>query len=266
MSALPYVKVAAAKRQRLSDTICEQIEGLIVDGTLGPGHALPAERVLAAQLGVSRPSLREALLRLEARGLLKVSRRGGFAVTDVSAPTIIDPLVHLLQRHAEAEQDVFELRNGLEQIAAQHAALRATRKDRERLRRCHARMTDRTQERDSLRDAQLDVDFHIAIAEASHNVALIHVMHGIHNLLRTSMRHAWELMHEHPEQVEQLKAQHRAILDAVLASDAPRARKAAHQHLDYVRDMLQQQGRTAPARRRRAAVKRVARLSRRRRA
>jgi GntR family transcriptional repressor for pyruvate dehydrogenase complex len=250
---LPYRAVTAPRRRRLSDSIAEQVEQLIVEGTLAPGHALPGERLLAQRFGVSRPSLREALLLLEARGLLKVVRGGGFAVTDATAPTITDPLVHLLQRHPAAEEDVLELRHGLEQVAAEFAALRATASDRAQLRRRFEAMTKPRAERDPLSDALADAEFHLAIAEASHNVALIHVMHGLHNLLRTSMRHVWEVMHGEPEAVQLLTQQHRALLDAVLAGDAGGAREASHLHLQFVRDSLRRHA--APKARKRAPRK-----------
>ncbi len=249
---LPYRTVAAPQKTRLSDSIAEQLEQLIVDGTLAPGHALPGERVLALKFGVSRPSLREALLRLEARGLLKVARGGGFAVTDVTAPTITDPLVHLLQRHPAAEEDVIELRHGLEVLAAQHAAERATRTDRAALKRRFDQLESSRARRDPLEVAQADAEFHLAIAEASHNVALIHVMHGLHNLLRTSMRHVWSLLYADADQVRTLNEQHRALLRAVLAGDAGAAGEAAHRHLQHVRECLH---RKAPAK---AAKKKAA--------
>src|SRR5215813_6463482 len=147
---LPYREVTPPPRLRLSDSIANQVEELIVNGKLGPGHALPPERVLAQRFGVSRPSLREALLRLEARGLLKVARGGGFAVTDVTAPTLTDPLVHLLQRHPSAEQDVIELRHGLELVAAHFAAERATRSDRAGLKRAYERLLKAHRTHDAL--------------------------------------------------------------------------------------------------------------------
>jgi GntR family transcriptional regulator, transcriptional repressor for pyruvate dehydrogenase complex len=244
---LPYRAVSPPHRQRLSDSIAAQIEQLIVMGTLGPGHTLPAERVLSQKFGVSRPSLREALLRLEARGLLKVARGGGFAVTDVTAPTVANPLAHLLLSHPTAEQDVLELRHGLELVAAQFAALRATKADRAQLRLAFERMAGHRAKQDALASAQSDAEFHLAIAEASHNVALIHVMHGLHNLLRTTMRHAWDVMYREPDSARMLYEQHRTLLDAVLSGNADRARDAAHLHLSFVRESLLQQSQPAPS-------------------
>ena len=250
--ASPYRAVASPQRQRLSDSIAAQVEQLIVEGTLRPGQSLPPERVLAQKFGVSRPSLREALLRLEARGLLGVVRGGGFAVTDVTAPILTDPLVHLLQHHPSAELDVLELRHGIELVAAHYAALRATAADRKMLRERFAKTLRPRGKPDPVLDAQTDAEFHVALAEASHNVALIHVMHGLHNLLRTSMRHAWELAHDEPDNARALREQHAQLLEAVLAGDAERARDAAHLHLSFVRETLAQtqtrtQTRTRPA-------------------
>ena len=80
---LPYRAITLPPRLRLSDRSRFQIEELIVEGAL---QTLPPERLLAKQFPVSRPSLREALLKLEARGLLRVERSAGLSVTDVTAP------------------------------------------------------------------------------------------------------------------------------------------------------------------------------------
>ena len=85
---MPFTPIPSFARKRISDVVSDQIKQLISEGTLMPGDRLPAERDLAAQLGVSRPSLREALIRLEADGYIETSGRGGFTVVDVTAPII----------------------------------------------------------------------------------------------------------------------------------------------------------------------------------
>jgi GntR family transcriptional repressor for pyruvate dehydrogenase complex len=156
-------------------------------------------------------------------------------VTDVTAPTLTDPLVHLLKRHPGAEQDVLEMRHGLEMVSAYFAAQRATKEDRTRLRHAYDHMIKTRAKRDTLGDAGADADFHLAIAEASRNVALIHVMRGIHNLLRVCMHHAWDVMYREPVSLRLLHEQHKAMLDAILAGDPDRAREAAHLHLSIDR-------------------------------
>ena len=259
---LPYRAITLPPRLRLSDSIAAQIEEFIVEGKLRPGQTLPPERLLAQQFGVSRPSLREALLKLEARGLLRVERSGGFSVTDVTAPTMTDPLVHLLRRHPNAQQDVLEMRRGLEMVAAYFAASRATKDDRVRLRRAFDQMIRTRAKGDILADADADAAFHLTVAEASHNVALIHVMRGIYNLMRTSMHHAWEVLYEDADSVRLLHGQHRAMLGAIIAGDPDRAREAAHLHLSFVRESLQQStarpSANTPGKRGKSAASRVA--------
>lgn len=251
----PFHAVVPSRRRRLSDAITDQIEQLIVDGALNPGDVFPSERDLAKQLGVSRPSLREALLLMESRGLLQPRRTGGFAVTDITGPTVTDPLVHLLQRHPPALDDVLELRHGLEGVAAYFAAQRATDADTKRLREKTLAMKRRHAELNPLQDADLDADFHMAIAEASHNVALVHVMRGILNLMRTNMIRTREVLYRQPGNLALLDEQHAEIVKAIVARDADAARAASNLHLGFVQASLREIAK--PARKRAASGGRV---------
>jgi GntR family transcriptional repressor for pyruvate dehydrogenase complex len=236
----PFEAVTPPRRQRLSDSITEHVERLIVEGQLKPGDALPSERDLAKHLGVSRPSLREALLIMESRGLVQARRGGGFGVTDVTGPTITDPLVHLLQRHPSTIDDVLELRHGLECVAASFAAIRATDADASRLRQMSVAMRRRRTTRDPLEDADLDVDFHMAVAEASHNVALVHVMRGIFNLMRSNMMRSREVLYRQPGNIALLDEQHAEIVKAIVARDQDAARAAANLHLSFIQASLRE--------------------------
>ena len=249
----PIKQVVVSRRQRLSDLITDQIEQLIVDGKLKPGEALPSERDLATQLGVSRPSVREALLLLESRGLVGARRGGGYAVTDVTAPTMTDPLVHLLQRHPSAVDDVLELRHGLECVAAYVAATRASDADVKRLREKTATMKRRRRKVDAAEMVDLDVDFHMAVAEASHNVALVHVMRGIFNLMRINMLRSREALCHQAENVALLDEQHAQIAKAIAARDTKAARAAANIHLSFVQASLREATRAVGAAGRRGA-------------
>lgn len=254
--------VVQPRRARLSDAIAEQIEGLIANGDLRPGDNLPSERDLSAQLDVSRPSLREALLILESRGLLHARRGGGYTVTDVTGPIITDPLVHLLQRHPSAVNDVLELRHGLECISAQFAALRATDADIKKLNSLVTSMRKRKGEFDAFEDADRDADFHMAVAEASHNIALVHVTRGLFNLMRINMLRAREALYHQQDNVALLDEQHLAIVKAIAARDPSAARKAANLHLSFVqaslREVSVEAGASAGTRSKRASARREA--------
>lgn len=243
MSEAPSFRaVVQPRRARLSDAIAEQIEGLIASGELKPGFSLPSERDLSKQLDVSRPSLREALLILESRGLLHARRGGGYDVTDVTGPIITDPLVHLLQRHPSAVDDILELRHGLECIAAQFAALRASDADVKRLGNLVASMRKRKGEFDPFEDAERDADFHMAVAEASHNLALVHVTRGLFNLMRVNMLRSREALYHQEDNVHLLDEQHGEIVKAIAARDPAAARKAANLHLSFIQASLREAG------------------------
>ncbi|NJN45537.1 MAG: GntR family transcriptional regulator [Candidatus Competibacteraceae bacterium] len=229
------------KPPKISDSIVQQIEQSIMDGVLRPGEKLPPERELAQQLNVSRPSLREALLKLEAKGLLQARRGGGTFVTDVVGPILTDPLVNLLKTHPEATYDILELRHALEEVAAYFAAVRSTEADREILQHRLAILeTIHHEVQDPLRDAEADTEFHLAIADASHNIALMHIMRGLFNLLRSSICRSLERLHTQSGNYEIVQDHHRHILNGILQRDPDAARAAAHLHLSFVEKTLRE--------------------------
>ena len=229
------VKVA-----KLSETIVDQLEEMILDGVLKAGDKLPPERELAQQLQVSRPSLREALVILEAKGLLQARRGGGTYVCDVVAQIITDPLVHLLKRRPETTEDVLELRLALEEVAAYFAALRANAADREILQRRWKTLEASYEGNDRTENAEADVEFHMAVADASHNVAVSLVMRGLFNLLRTTILDSLEKIYAEAGSIEFIRKQHQSLLTAILNGDAATAREAAHTHIAFVAATVRQ--------------------------
>ncbi|MCP5073837.1 MAG: FCD domain-containing protein, partial [Rhodobacteraceae bacterium] len=229
------VEFSAVKVTRVSDSIVNQIEAMILEGSLKPGERLPPERALAEKLSVSRPSLREALMILESRGLLQSKRGGGTFVCDIIGPTIVEPLVHLMKSHPETIFDVLELRQALEAVAAEHAAERATDVDKEKIKQQFENVMavyDSGENTPAL-EAEVDTEFHLAIADASHNVALVHVVRGLFNLLRISITRNLESFQQEPESHDIVRAQHTDIYNAVMAGDVDLAREASNRHLIY---------------------------------
>ena len=226
---------------KVADVIVSQIEQLILDGVLKPGERLLPERELAQELNVSRPSLREAITTLKSRGLLKSARGGRPYVVDIIAPTLTDPLIGLLKNHPNAMFDVLEMRHALEEVGAYFAALRATEADREILRGRFAELEAIQQgEHAPQHDSVVDANFHLAIADASHNVALIHVMRGLFNLLLSHICRSLERLYTRESSYVIVHSQHRAILNAILDRDPEAARQAAHIHLTFVETTLRE--------------------------
>jgi GntR family transcriptional repressor for pyruvate dehydrogenase complex len=220
---------------RIADVIAAQLEARILEGSLKPGDRLPAERELAAELGVSRPPLREAIQKLVFKGLL-VTRHGvGTTVTDQLEASFVDSWQALLGTHPGLQTDMLEFRHMLEGHAAQLAAERATEADVERLDAAFAAL-DATYERDDLSsNIDKDVAFHQAIAEATHNALIGHLtsslMRVIHDHVSGNLVH----IHARPQQWGQIRLQHRAIWEAIRAQDSAAAAAAAHSHIDFVR-------------------------------
>lgn len=129
--------------------------------------------------------------------------------------------MHLLQRHPDA--------------AARAAA---ADDDAKRLRQLLAATKRRPREGDPLADADLDAEFHMAIAEASHNAALVHATRGLFNLMRSNMYRAREVLYWQADNVALLDAQHEDVVKAIVAGDQDRARAAANLHLSFIQASL----------------------------
>ena len=226
--------------RRLADEVADRIRALIDQQNLEAGMKLPAERQLAAQLGVSRNSLREALAQLISEGIL-LSRRGGGTFVRWqheawSEQNIVQPLKTLLADDPDYSFDILEARHAIEASTAWHAALRATTADKEKIRLCfEATLSD-----DPDLASQADVRFHLAIAEASHNVVLLQTMRGFFDLLQSSVKQSRQRMYLVPPVFSGLTEQHRAVLEAILAGDAEGARKAMMGHLRFVHATIKQ--------------------------
>jgi GntR family transcriptional regulator, transcriptional repressor for pyruvate dehydrogenase complex len=222
------------KPAKISDSIVDQLKELILNGTLKPRDKLPSERDLVEQLGVSRPSVREALLILEAKGLVRGKQGGGTFVSDVLAPSIVNPLADLIKDNPDAIDDILECRHGLEELAASYAAIRASADDLERIREKFFELTEATRAQDLLRSAKADADFHMAIAESSHNAALTHITRSLFDLLNTQMMKNWEQLLTDPKTCDDIHDQHQYIFEAIAGKDPDMARNAAHSHLSYI--------------------------------
>lgn len=167
---------------RRAEQLVERLRGYIREHKLEAGMRLPAERQLAVELGVSRNSLREALQMLISEGLL-LSRRGGgtfirYQLEPWSEQRIVQPIRHLMADDPDYRYDILEARYAIEASTAWHAAMRATPADKERLQYCFDATLQFKESDDPNLAAQADLRFHLAVAEASHNVVLLQTMRG----------------------------------------------------------------------------------------
>ncbi|MDB5658776.1 MAG: GntR family transcriptional regulator [Cypionkella sp.] len=228
---MPFLKIDAEK---LSQSVVQQIELLILRGILRPGERLPSERELSERMGVSRPSLREAVADLQTRGLLTSRPNAGIFVADVLGSAFPPALIGLFSAHDEAVFDYLAFRRDMEGLAAERAARLGSDTDLAVVAAIFAKMEAAHSKRDPSDEAELDASFHMAIIEASHNVVMLHMMRAMYDLLRQGVFYNRQVMFKNRLNRDNLLDQHRAINSAIQTRDPQAARDAVAAHLGFV--------------------------------
>ena len=223
---MPFQRIQSEK---LSHSVIRQIEQLVLRGILRPGERLPSERELSDKLGVSRPSLREALAELQDRGLLETRAGAGVFVADVLGSAFSDALIQLFAKHDEAVFDYLAFRRDLEGLAADRAARLGSETDLKVVDAIFQKMEAAHSKRNPDEESMLDAEFHLAIVEASHNVIMLHMMRSMFDLLREGVFYNRKIMFKQRATRDQLLEQHRAINAALQARDPMGAREAVRQ-------------------------------------
>jgi GntR family transcriptional repressor for pyruvate dehydrogenase complex len=228
---MPFLRVTPEK---LSQSVVRQIEQLILRGILRPGERLPSERDMAEKLGVSRPSLRDAVADLSERGLVSSRAGSGVFVAEVLGSAFSPALIELFSTHEEAVFDYIAFRRDMEALAAERAARLGSETDLRVIDTIFHKMEAAHQKRDPSDEAQLDAEFHMAIIEASHNVIMLHMLRSMFDLLRQGVFYNRQMLFRNRMTRDQLLDQHRAMNAAMQARDPVAARAAVEAHLTYV--------------------------------
>jgi GntR family transcriptional regulator, transcriptional repressor for pyruvate dehydrogenase complex len=215
-------------RPRLYEVIVEQLVAYISDKNLSEGDRLPAERDLAAKLGVSRASVSQALVALEVQGVLSV-RHGDGAIL-VRRPTE-ERAIRALREHADRIPDIIEARVALEVNLAGLAAARRTDAEMAAIDAAIATMEAEVEAGD--RGVLGDEMFHEAITTAAHSSLLAKLMHEISGLIRETRIESLSQQNRPRASLEG----HRRIADAVRKQDADEASRAMADHIRLVSDV-----------------------------
>lgn len=218
--------IQAIESRRLYRQIADQVTRLIDTGDFPAGTRLPAERELAEKLGVSRPSVREALIALEMEGLVEVRGGAGVFVHERRLPPRREPNGAM---PAPGPFDVIRARWIIESEAAYHAASHATP---EQLQRLKASLTEMQQApTHSPESIAADQRFHLCIAEASGNGALLMVVQLLWEQRTGPLYMRLESHFSGRSVWSQAVDEHGAILDAIASRDPPAARRAMRRHM-----------------------------------
>ena len=224
--------IQAVSSQRLYRKIADQLAELIRGGEFKPGARLPSERELSQQFDVSRASVREALIALEIDGLVDV--RVGLGVFVNTAPAAN------AQPAGLAEPGPFEVLSARYLIEGETAALAArdgSARDHARIRETLQLMADEVTASGTGLNA--DALFHLRMAEASGNGALVHLVHQLWSFRESAMFRKLDEHFDSPERHQEAIAEHRRVVEAIEKRDADAARSAMLAHLDTVRAALE---------------------------
>jgi GntR family transcriptional regulator, transcriptional repressor for pyruvate dehydrogenase complex len=231
----PLAELRPIGRASVVDSVIERLEDMIFS-RFEPGETLPSEGQLAAALGVSRLSLREATRTLEARGLLEISKGRRPRVAAPNSSLVGDFFRIAVRRDPRALLDLLEVRRALEVHIAGLAARRATNGDIADMGMSIAAMRAAEHEFEAFHTA--DVRFHENLAAASGNRLLVFLIEAFAEPLRESRQRSFAGHRARGGEADDVIQQHQAILDAVRGRNAKAAAQAMRDHLQQTEQDL----------------------------
>jgi GntR family transcriptional repressor for pyruvate dehydrogenase complex len=228
------------RNKRIPEEIVQQLKKLIEAGHIPPGSKLPPERQLAKMLGVSRPSLREALGALDLLGIIELRHGSGTYVSLSPKNWHLEPIRHIFTIKKGTLIKIFEVRKILEAGLAQLAAQRRTEDDLASMEKSLENM--RLNLDDPEKYALYELDFHLALAEAADNVVMADLIEKLYAMLKGTRQELSTWLTRSKSFRRRDRLNHKKILDAVRARDEKAAVKAMIDHLkDFVKRHLEPQ-------------------------
>ena len=218
------------QRQALVEQVIRGLQERLAGGEFAAGTRLPPEAELMAQFGVGRSTIREAVRALAHTGLIEVRQGDGTYV--LASPENAEPLARRLKRARAAE--VYEVRRALELGIARLAAQRRDAADLVHLRHLLAQRGARTDAGDDAAFLDADVEFHVAVAEATKNTVLTELYRTFAVVLREALAEVVLLPGR-----EHRTALHEALVEAIAQQDPDAAYEITMQHLDGTAGLLQ---------------------------
>jgi len=178
------------KHNRIVDDIIDAIKQALIRGDLAPGQRLPSENVLTQRLGVGRGAIREAMKMLSALGVVEIKQGNGTYITSEPSHMLLTPLSFVILLQKGMANEILELRSLFQVGYCQLAARKATSEEMERIGKILEDWTIYAHKPacDIEQLVKLDLNFHFAILNATHNPFVIKIGHAIEELFYASMR------------------------------------------------------------------------------
>lgn len=226
---------AVSPRANLSTFLAQQVLSLIREGDLKPGDRLPSAKDLAARFSVATPTMREALRRLQATGVIDIRHGSGIYVRrDRDRLMLSNPAYGELESHTILQ--VLDARLLIEPHLAELAALRAAESDLTELRRALADAESALHFPDD-RYIQANNDLHMAIARLSGNTVLMHVVESLVEIYSAELH-----LVDPSRTLVEIRARdhdnHQRVVAAIETGDGPAAAAAMHHHIDVARSTV----------------------------
>lgn len=224
---------APPRAPKAYEVVLAWVDDRILDGRLAVGDTLPAERELARILEVGRAAVREAVRTLEAQGVVRSAVGAGDAGGTIITAVPSGALGRLLRLHVALANfplpDVLEVRVSLETLSVRLAATNATPEDLAAIRDLLAMMADPDIDRVTFNDC--DTAFHVALASAAGNHLARDFTAAIRESMRLPILDAFRTVGTWEDVVGKLRADHRAIYEAVAAGDGDAASAITEEHI-----------------------------------
>jgi GntR family transcriptional repressor for pyruvate dehydrogenase complex len=234
--------VQIGKGETVSGEVLRQFAHLLRDGHLAPGARLPPERELATMIGISRPSVREALRALNLLGVVTTRHGSGtYLVASLDKLPLEPYLFHLLLNHTKL-LELMQIRKIIEPEVAALAAKYASDDSRRAIQeRFSAQEWQAAHSTDPSAEAQAEAEFHCTIAQAAGNQTIALLLESLDDL--TTATGQFNIAQPPGASLEY----HRRLMEAIIASDSRKARHAMRVHLADVERQLCRAVRTTPA-------------------
>lgn len=233
---MQQIEEKQSDRKKNYELIIEQLKEMIISGKLQPGQQLDSVEQLAKRYAVSRSVIREALSALSAMGYIDIRHGHGTFVTKNDLSFLTNPITSSRLLSKQEMLQFFEVRKIIESGTAAAAATRRTAQNLEKMRAALAAMK---QAGNNLNlGERADVNFHLAIAEATQNEMLMQLMDSISHTLSQTMlesRRIWFFYEE--TSLERLYQEHQAIYEAIVDQNASLAQELMLAHLRKVENV-----------------------------
>ncbi len=228
----PLAPMDDYRRDGMPVEIARRLLNYLLEGNVEPGHKIPSERRLAAELGVGRSIVREALKSLTLLGIIDVRQGDGTYLRRMDSELLAESIEWGLLLGQPRIKDMIEARRYLEVILAELAAVRRSQTDLDVLSGILEEM--RASVDDPERYVAADIAFHLRIAEASGNTSLAGVMSSIRSLLQVWIA---RVTGEGGANAES-SSEHEAVFVAIVNGDRNAARNAMQKHMERAYDRL----------------------------